>query len=227
MKKYFIYSLAALALASCGDDEFLGISHKDNPKTDGAILFSPSKRAMTRADHVGADAANLLNNNFVVMGTKGGTIGTPSSVVTDQTVFDHYNVNWTQNTANTTASNTADWEYVGVAPHTYANANGITAQTIKYWDYSAGQYDFIAYSGGTASLVYDAAAANKLYVTEIDPANATTAAYTVTGATADLGKFYIADLVTVPQANFGNEVSITRHTPMLINDIQKINFLLA
>ena len=75
MKKYFIYSLAALALVNCGDDEFLGISHKDNPKTDGAILFSPSKRAMTKGDHVGADAAALLGNNFVVMGTKGGTIG--------------------------------------------------------------------------------------------------------------------------------------------------------
>ncbi|MBQ0056286.1 MAG: hypothetical protein KBT20_01405 [Bacteroidales bacterium] len=210
MKKILFFSVAALALASCSNDEFLGENQTSKNDASGAIKFASTTNGMTRADHVGADAADLLGNNFVVMGTKGGTIGTPSSVVTTK-VFDHYNVNWTQNTANTTASNTADWEYVGQTVHAYATANGITAQSIKYWDYSAGQYDFIAYSGGTADLVYDAAAANKLYVTEITPATATSAtggAYTVTGATADLGNFYIADLVTVPQANFGNEVSI-------------------
>lgn len=220
MKKIFIYSLAALALTSCGDDEFLGVSHKDNPKTDGAILFSPSKRAMTKGEHVGADAAALLNNNFVVMGTKGGTIDTPSSVVATK-VFDHYNVNWTANTANTTASNTADWEYAGQTVHTYATANGITAQTIKYWDYSAGQYDFIAYSGGTATVITSGTpTAGQLLVTQITPAtatNATNGAYMVTGATADLAKFYIADLVTAynpaytsaPTAvRMGNEVQL-------------------
>lgn len=209
MKKYFLFACVAAAFASCTSDEFLG-EHQELTKNDlqGAILFTSANQKATRAgNHTGYDAAKLLNNHFVVMGTKGGTIGTPSSVVTT-TVFDHYNVKWEANTAHTTESNTADWEYVGETPHAYATANGISAQTIKYWDYSKGQYDFIAYSGGEANLVYDAAAAGKLYVTEIDPANATTAAYTVTGAAADLAKFYIADLVTVPQAKFGNEVQI-------------------
>lgn len=52
-----------------------------------------------------------------------------------QNVMNGYTVNWTQQTANTTSSNTADWEYVGIAN-----------QTIKYWDYSATSYRFFAYS---------------------------------------------------------------------------------
>lgn len=216
MKKSLYFAIASLALVGCSD-EFLGEGQGTGVKEnlDNAIMFKSSFKGLTRADKVGAEAADLLGKNFVVMGTKGGTIGTPSSVVTT-TVFDHYNVKWTENTAGTTASNTADWEYVGITPlHAYATAHGISEQSIKYWDYSAGQYDFIAYSGGknaAAKLVYDAAAAGKLFVTPITPATATIAAsggaYKVTGAVADLADFYIADLVTVPQAQYGNEVSI-------------------
>ena len=57
-----------------------------------------------------------------------------------------YIVNWTQQTANTTSSNTADWEYVGIH-NDKLNAN----QTIKYWDYSATSYRFFAYSSPTAA----------------------------------------------------------------------------
>lgn len=213
MKKFFLFACVAAALVSCSSDEFLGENQEMTQKVenDGAILFKSFTGKASRAEnHVGADAAALLNNNFVVMGTKGGTIGTPASVVTT-TVFDHYNVNWAANTAETTASNTADWEYVNQTVHSYATAHGITSQDIKYWDYSAGQYDFIAYSGSDATLNYSAATANQLYVTPITPATATDAtdgAYKVTGATADLAKFYIADLTTVPQAEYGNEVQL-------------------
>lgn len=58
-----------------------------------------------------------------------------------QNVMDGYLVNWTQQTANTTSSNTADWEYVGIF-NNQLNAH----QTIKYWDYSATSYRFFAYS---------------------------------------------------------------------------------
>lgn len=210
MKKYFIYSLAALALASCGDDEFLGISHKDNPKTDGAILFSPMKGVMTKGDHVGADAASLLGSRFVVMGTKGAT-----SVATT-TVFDNYNVIYGANSAGTTESNTADWEYVGKFVHKYAGDRNISAQTIKYWDYSQAQYDFIAYSTGTtdfAKIKYAVdPAADELYVSDITPGTATNAAsggaYKVQGTKDMLKNFYLADLVTVPKANYGSEVQL-------------------
>lgn len=203
MKKYLYFSIAALALVSCSDDEYIGQGAGTGQKENlgNAILFQSSKSGLTRADITGAEAADLLNKNFVVMGTKGGAIGDKSSIV-QTVVFDHYNVNWLANSAGTTESNTADWEYVGQAVHAEASANGITAQTIKYWDYSVGQYDFIAYSlgGGTATA------------TEITPGTATSAphggAYTLAGDKDALKTCYIADLVTVPQADYGQEVKL-------------------
>lgn len=205
MKKHlFFASLATLALASCSDNEYLGTEEAQHVQNgEIAIAFTSSSSGLTRADKVGADAASLLGNNFVVMGTKGGAIGVNSSIV-QTVVFDHYNVNWIANSAATTESNTADWEYVGQTVHAKATANGITAQTMKYWDFSAGQYDFIAYSLGTASP--------KATATEITPGTATSAphggAYTLKGNKAALQTCYIADLVTVPNANFGKEVQI-------------------
>lgn len=217
MKKIHYLCLAGLtALASCSSDDFVGGEGLQNANKKGQISFSTKTAGSTRADKFGADAATLLNRNFVVMGTKGGDINTPASVVTG-IVFDHYNVNWTQNTAETTASNTADWEYVNQTKHTYADISG---QEIKYWDFSAGQYDFIAYSGGNATLNYTAKTANELYVTPITPSTATSptgGAYTVAGAVADLENFYMADLVTAynpaytsapTSTRMGNEVQI-------------------
>ena len=76
-----------------------------------------------------------IAKTFKVWGYK-TTGGNNTGGFTDsQNVMDGYTVNWTQQTANTTSSNTADWEYVGIAN-----------QTIKYWDYSATSYRFFAYS---------------------------------------------------------------------------------
>lgn len=182
MKKYFFFAAALVALASCSDEQFVGNNSPNTPDAigdnNGAIVFNSGTNGTTRANHVGADAANLLNHNFVVEGIK--TVG--SSVVE---VFDNYNVNWTENTADKTLSNTANWEYVGQSILTGKTAIG--AQTIKYWDYAAKQYDFWAYSlgGGSAtvsSLAHDA--------------TLTSAAYTFTGSASDLSKVYISDLVT-------------------------------
>lgn len=64
-----------------------------------------------------------------------------------QTVFGGYTVNWGDNTAGTTTSNTNNWEYVG------QQASGQTAQTIKYWDLSAKAYRFFgATDGATVSV---------------------------------------------------------------------------
>lgn len=194
MKKYLYLSAAALALASCSD-EFIGegAGSGTSESMDNAIVMGGSTAMMTRADHTGADAATLLNNNFVVEGIKGD-----GSTQTE--VFDHYNVNWTENTANTTESNTNDWEYVDQTKHTLSAAS---KQTIKYWDFAAKQYDFVAFSYGTSSSA-------NLGLTEIKYANlgnAVTgdAVYTVTGSADDLSKAYIADLVTVYNRDGINE----------------------
>lgn len=189
MKKYLFYVATALALGACSSEEYLG--EVTQPKTDNqepqAITFGGLKANLTRADHTGADAAALLGNNFVVEGVMGdGTTQTEA--------FDHYNVNYAANTANTTESNTANWEYVGQTTHVNSSAS---IQTIKYWNYGTTQYDFVAFSYGTADKA-------NVTLTEILTANlgkavnATgNAVYTVTGSAEELAKCYIADLVTL------------------------------
>lgn len=181
MKNYY-YLAAALVLASCSSDEFIGDSSSvQNENGNGMITFSQGVKKMTRAQSTGEAAAALLNNNFVLLGTKGST--------SPVTVFDNYNVGYTPNSANTTESNTANWDYVGLT-----SLNGAT-QNIKYWDYSADQYAFIAYSGGTVSN------SGKInYAGAFDP---TVGAYKFTDAP------YIADLVKVAPADYGKQVTLT------------------
>lgn len=218
-KKLFFAAVAIVALASCADNEFVGeVSPNPNPGNDGtnAIVFNSGAKTVTRSGEIyGAAAASLLNRNFVVEGIKTVSV-TENNATTTKTVevFDNYNVNWTDNTANTTASNTANWEYVGQTI-IGDNKTQATEQSIKYWDFAASQYDFWAYSlgGGNASVISLAH-------------NATlgTQAYTITGNKTDLSKVYISDLQTAynpvnsvsglgdnvtPPFVMGNEVNLT------------------
>lgn len=210
MKKILFFAAAITVMVGCTNDNV--VSDVNVPKTNGesgAIAFSSTFKGTTRADYVGADAADKLNKHFTVAGFKGAGDVT-ATVVATGTVFDNYVVNWTENTAATTESNSSDWEYVGikaVAPSTLAG----NFQSIKYWDYSAAQYDFIAYSTGTATAVTGTPGTGEIKVTAIDPANAKTAAYTLTGTDEDLQKCYIADMVTVYKSsdNYGKEVQLT------------------
>ena len=223
-KNLFLAALAIVALASCTDSEFVGDNSPDNNPTanEKAIAFGTGVRTVTRADHVGADAAGLLNNKFIVGGFKGTYTSSQDieNVTTATgTVFDNYIVEWEANTAGKTTDNTSDWKYVGIpaeAPSGIAGNN----QSIKYWDYSATQYDFIAYSTGNASIVTtgtaaDAISADKVLVTAITPTTAkTTSAYQLSGKAADLAKCYIADLVTVYKdgtdgTHYQDEVQLT------------------
>ena len=214
MKKYFLFAMSIVALGSCTNDEFVGDQELVNQTKQGSIVFTTNTPAVTRA-LTGADAAAKLNKNFVVEGIK--TINTTTTTGTTNTtnteVFDNYNVNYEENTAATTASNSANWEYVGQTILTGKTA--VAEQTIKYWDFAASQYDFWAYSlgGGSAtvsSLAHDAPL--------------TTAAYTISGSKTDLAKVYISDLVTAynpvksvsgvgtddtPPAVMGNEVELS------------------
>ena len=209
MKKFFYLATALVALAACTNDDLVGPNPAPTGQEKGIITFTSMSKGTTRADYVGADAAAKLNNHFTVAGFKGAGDVT-ATVVATGTVFDNYVVNWAQNTAATTESNTSDWEYVGttaVAPSALAG----NTQSIKYWDYSAAQYDFIAYSTGTAAAVTTAPSANQIQVSAIDAPNAKTAAYTLKGTAADLEKCYIADMVTVYKSSgdYGKEVQLT------------------
>ncbi|MCR5849635.1 MAG: hypothetical protein K6G92_02855 [Bacteroidaceae bacterium] len=213
MKKFYVIlaAVAGITLTSCTSSDYLGEVDPVANQYDGSIRFSSGLKGMTRAEFVGADAAEKLNNHFVVYGAK-NTTETADGTFADTKVFDHYNVAWTANSAGTTTSNTSDWEYVGLAKHHNASADIAASQTIKYWDFSTAQYDFIAYSTGNKTEVFDATdlTAGSLVVTPITPATAATNAYTVTGLSADdFSGFYVANMKTVEEANYKEEVSLT------------------
>lgn len=206
--KYFILAaIVGMTFASCSNDEFIG----DNSPTlgqegDGSIQFAYKVANTTRADHVGADAASLLNKRFIVGGFKTADNGTTFSKV-----FDNYAVAWVENTAGKTASNTSDWEYAGVTPLSVATS--VDNQTIKYWDYNDdgtsthAWYDFIAYSTYRNDDV-TSYASGKIAVSAIDHANLETAAYTLEGDADDLFKCHVADMVRVPKTSYGEEVTL-------------------
>ncbi|MBR5749708.1 MAG: hypothetical protein IKY01_13155 [Prevotella sp.] len=188
MKKNLFYAVVAIGmLASCVDNEFVG-EVTPNPGTEGtnAIVFNSGAKTVTRSGEIyGAAAADLLNKNFVVEGIK--TIVGENDAKNIVEVFDNYNVNWVNNSANTTASNTANWEYAGQPTNSHTL---VSEQSIKYWDFAASQYDFWAYSLGNA-------AANSVTITRLDhDATLNGTAYTIKGALANLANVYISDLVT-------------------------------
>lgn len=220
MKKYLLLASALAVMVGCADDNIVnnGIETPVSGESN-AIVFGSVYKGATRTDHYGADAAAKLNNKFIVGGFKGAT-GTSTVYAADGTittagvpstgmVFDNYQVGWVTNTAGTTQSNTSDWEYVGLPfldPSSLVNTAGVM-QSIKYWDYTADQYDFIAYSTSNATVatpdddtetddVALAISGNKVLVTAIDAANASTKAYQLSGKDAELQKCYIADMVT-------------------------------
>ena len=201
-KSYLILTaIASVALAGCTNDDLIQ-GNLENPTRPVEINFGSQFAAITRADFEGEAAATKLGKKFVVTGYKGAQSAYSTSSIT---VFDNYLVEWTENTANITESNSTNWEYVGKGPYVASNAN---TQAVKYWDYSQDQYDFIAYSlGGKTAITsaYDATNdAGKIQVTAIDPANMKTAAYTLTGSANDLASCYIADIVTVGKNDYGN-----------------------
>lgn len=203
-KDLFLAALAIVAFASCADDTYVGDNSPttiDENATD-AINFGFKLSNITRAEAVGAEAADLLGKKFVVEGTKGSN---GETTIASTVVFDNYDVVWTENTAGKTESNTADWEYVGLTGN---GASSITPpQSIKYWDYSVPQYNFVAYSVGKGNeAIYTGdPGSGQLLLSAINPANGS---YTVQGAAADLKKFFIADMVTKNKADYNSVVEL-------------------
>lgn len=214
-KNLFLVAMAAVVLAACSDN--LADSPPVVTPTPEARLipieFGSASNGMTRANHVGAEAATMLNYQFVVSGFKDGDTD-PIPAATE--VFDDFIVNWQENTAGTTESNRADWEYVGITAVAPSDIAG-KKQAIKYWDYTKDHYDFIAYSTGTVTAVTTTpdAGGGEVQVTAISGGTtANTLSYTLTGSASDLQECYIADMVTVykdgtdPKYSYGNVVPL-------------------
>lgn len=217
MKKYFIYAASALALAACSSDEYIGeVNEAQLGSQNGAIMFTSINPSMTRAQQVGADAAKTLGGNFIVEGVKCAAADTKFSA--GNVVFDNYLVGWGANTAGKTEDNTNDWKYVDVTGTTNCPASVLTAldrtatkQTIKYWDYSANNYQFIAFSTGARTMLAsgDPESGNSIGVTKIDKTNYALNAYTFNIASAaDLGQCFYTDVNTVEKSAFGAPVKL-------------------
>lgn len=185
MKKYIFLAVSALALASCTSDDFLGNTPGNVQSNTSAINFDGGTGKISRATtQTGVTAAQTLNNNYVVFGYKTANDGSKS------TVFDHYTIHW-NGLKDKTESNTQGWEYVGQKANSLTSLTGDKAQTIKYWDYSAKQYDFVAFSFGTAT---QGEGADKVKATAVTPTPELV--YTLTGAVKDLANCFIADRIT-------------------------------
>lgn len=205
MKKYIFLAASALTLASCTSDDFLGNTPENVQSNTSAINFDGGTGKISRtATQTGENAATSLGNNYVVVGFKGNDT-TKANATTY--AFDHYNVNYKKQTAGTTTSNTADWEYVGQdmkvkgTNPAAALAEKAQTQTIKYWDNSCSSYDFLAFSMGKG---YGEGEAKKYATpTAVKKDKLSSEAYTLTGDVNTLGECYISDMATVVKGEKG------------------------
>lgn len=177
MKKYIFLAVSALTLASCQTDDFLGDTPGNNPSyAQKSISFGGTTGKISRAELNGADAAEKLHKSFIVYGTK------KVSDTETQTVFNNYKVTYDDATNK--------W--------TYVNTEG---QSLKYWDYAATQYDFVAFSL--------AGNENDINVEKVE--NQENPTFTLTGKVSALKSCYIADPVSVASSSqdFGKDVKFT------------------
>lgn len=147
MKKYLFIAASALALASCSSEDFVGTEGGNVENgANKAINFSGNAGKITRATSNEGTPQQMLDYQFKVYGVKkmsknGGDKFEPS--------FSDYYV-WYDEAKNTT-SNTKGWEYVGNkkagnedATYGSGNVKLQNDQYIKYWDYAAEEYHFVA-----------------------------------------------------------------------------------
>lgn len=196
MKKYIFLAVSALTLASCQTDDFLGDTPGNNPSyAQKSISFGGTTGKISRAELNGAAAAGKLSNNFIVFGTK-----TKDGQI--KTIYNYYNVNW----KSPEGTSEGAWVYEGQEKTSLNDFGG--DQSLKYWDYSATGYDFIAFSLAGKSI--DKGDGNgEIKITKItDSSNPT---YTLTGNVSDLQSCYIADRISMT-SGYGSPVKFTFHS---------------
>lgn len=204
MKKYLLFASAILAFASCTSDTFTGTDDEARQaQGEKAITFGFDVPAATRA--TGQEAATKLGNQFIVYGEKSedadGYKYDEAADDAHQLVFQNYVVKYVNGSDYTTTSNTKGWEYVGYT-QTYGNnvrPKADETQTIKYWDYSASNYVFTAFSALESDLTNA-----KVKVTKVqektDGNMVYDKGYTVeVTADANLSKLYFSDRQVIAQ----------------------------
>lgn len=209
-KYFFLAALATAVFASCTSDEYVGdvsAPALTSQGTSGAIAFGSNAGQFTRATSNTGTVAEMLDHHFKFYGVKN------VSGYTD--VFQNYAA-WDATTKTTSnpdgadadAVNTASmngWEYVGNG----STHGGLATQTIKYWDYSATDYHFVAGSPYT-SFTYNIVSGDISTATVTGLAGHITANPSSGGGSAIVtNPVYIADPVKVLPAAYQNEVTFS------------------
>lgn len=205
MNKFFLYAASVLALASCSSDDFLGENSGNGQNASSAINFGGDAGKITRATSNTGDYVKMLDGQFKIYGVK------KMSETQFVTVFKDYSV-WNA-AANTTTSNKNGWEYVGPKGATNLGTGNISLdkdQTIKFWDYSASEYRFVAGSPISA-FTYDVPVTNESK--EIKSATITGLAGHInaneSGKPLTTYPVYIADPKIVQKADYNNTVEFS------------------
>ena len=208
MKKYIFLAASALALASCSSDDFLGDTPGSTPTSaNSAINFGGDAGKITRATSNEGNTQQMLDGQFLVYGVK----------KTNNEIFHNVFVNYSVwDVTDKTTSNTKGWEYVGAENATDLGTGKFTLskeQTIKYWDYSASVYHFVAGSPINAFT----------YQTPMDPTTGTDIkSATVTGLAGHIeanetgqalvtNPVYVAAPVKVEKKDYQKPVTFTFH----------------
>ena len=209
-KNYLFIGAAAIMMAGCASDDLVGDGNISNGETP--IAFSMNTPNATRADKEDGDAATALGKEFIVWGEK--TTGTEDGNAASDAnlVFKNYRVQYTASTANTTVSNTDDWEYVGITPYKASTetttteafvspsiwTSAETKQTIKYWDDNANSYTFTAVSAKQEDIT-----GHKVLITKnTSGSSASEKGYKIELASgATVGDIYVADRNVIGKTN--------------------------
>lgn len=207
MKKVYLVlaAVAGLTVTSCTTNDYVGeVGNKE--VNDGSIQFGTGFNPMTRATQEDAEAANTLGNKFVVWGEKNEAT-TTTATAAENMVFKNYVVEYVASTANTTTSNTNDWEYVGKSPYTEnVTPAAPSTQSIKYWDNGASNYVFTAFSAKND----DVTAGNVVVAKTTTGTTKYDKGYTVSvKAGADLSKLFFADRIEKTPSPYSGPVKFT------------------
>lgn len=127
-----------MVVTACSSGDVPGEETSNQKPAEAAISFNSG---LTDGEDISrGDGLEEQTTSFKVWAYKNLSY-TSGSYGGLQTVIDGYAVNYVANSANTTTTNTNNWEYVGQG----------TDQTIKYWDWSAKAYRFFGVAGGATA----------------------------------------------------------------------------
>lgn len=177
-----------LTLAGCSSEEYIGDPSLHEANDTPPIQFDGGTEVITRATSNTGTAPHKLDYQFKLYGVKSGATAETNM----QNVFINYSVWYDDNTANTTTSNSSNWEYVGDIG-THGTVTLTSDQTIKFWDYSAADYRFVAGSPVSA-FTYNVTSTTEPTVKH------TIATASVTGLAGHINAHPIIDESTKPLA---------------------------